>query len=63
MRIIFDKIQGFIKIYDGNTYLVLYGFQKYDAIYNRIKYLISQENEENEIWGEKGAKEKVLCFK
>ena len=27
----------FIRIYDGNTYLVLFGLEKYDDIYNRIR--------------------------
>ena len=36
-RIMFDKINGFIRTYDGNRYLVLYGLEKYDAIYNRYK--------------------------
>ena len=35
----FDNIDGFIRIYDGPRYLVLPGPEKYDAIYNRIKYL------------------------
>ena len=38
----FDKIDGVIKVYDGIKYLVLFGLEKYDAIYNRIWYLISQ---------------------
>ena len=29
----FDKIDGFIRIYDGTRYLVLFGPGKYDAIY------------------------------
>ena len=37
----FDKIDGFIRIYDGIKYLTLFGSQKYDAIHNRITYLIS----------------------
>ena len=37
----FDKIDGFIKIYDGSKYLILLGPEKNDAIYNKIKYLIS----------------------
>ena len=41
MRIRLDKIDGFIKIYDGSRYLVLLGPEKYDAIYDRIRYLIS----------------------
>ena len=28
---------------DGTSYLVLFGPEKYDAIYNRIRYLISQK--------------------
>ena len=39
----FDKIYGFIRIYDGNRYLVLCGLEIYDVIYNRIRYLISQK--------------------
>ena len=34
-------INGFIKIYGGSKYLVLLGPEKYDTIYNRIRYLIS----------------------
>ena len=30
----FDKIDGFIWIYDGTRYLTLLGSEKYDAIYN-----------------------------
>ena len=41
LRIRFDKIDGFIGVYDGTRYLVLFGSEKYDSIYNRIKYLIS----------------------
>ena len=37
----FDKVDGFIGVYDGNWYLVLFGPKKFDAIYNRIRYLIS----------------------
>ena len=40
----FDKIDGFIRIYDGTRYLALYGSEKYDAICNRIRYLISQKS-------------------
>ena len=36
LRIRFDKIDGFIRIYDGNKHLVLLGLEKYDSIYNRI---------------------------
>ena len=37
----FDEIDGFIRVYDGTRYLVLFGSEKYGSIYNRIRYLIS----------------------
>ena len=39
-----DKIDGFIRIHDGTRYLTLFGSEKYEAIYNRIRYLISQKS-------------------
>ena len=44
LRIRFDKIDGFIKIYDGIRYLVLLSYS-YDEIFNRIKYLISEKSD------------------
>ena len=41
LRIRFDKIDGFNRIYDGTRYLTLLDPEKYDAIYNIIRYLIS----------------------
>ena len=41
LRIRFDKIDRFIRIYDGTRYLTLFGSEKFDAIYDRIRYLIS----------------------
>ena len=40
----FDKVDGFIKIQDGTIYLVLFGCGWYDAICNRIRYLISKKS-------------------
>ena len=40
LHIGFDKIDGFIRVYDGTRYLVLFGGEKYDFIYNKIRYLI-----------------------
>ena len=37
----FDKIDGFVRVYDESRYLVLFGSEKYDSIYFRIKYLIT----------------------
>ena len=36
----FSKIDGFIRVYDGTRYLVLFRSEKYDFIYNRIRCLI-----------------------
>ena len=33
LHIMFDKIDGFIKVSDGNRYLALFGAQKYHSIY------------------------------
>ena len=44
LRITYDKIDGFIRVYDGTRYLVSFRSEKYDAIYNRIRYLISVKN-------------------
>ena len=41
MRIRFDKVDGIIRIYDRTRYLVLFGAEKYDTIYNRMRYLVS----------------------
>ena len=38
MLLRFDKAKGFIRVYDGSRYLVLFVPEKYDAIYNRSRY-------------------------
>ena len=40
LQIRFNKTNGFIRVYDGTRYLVLFGGEKYDFIYNRISYFI-----------------------
>ena len=37
----FDKIDGFIRIYEGTRYLTLFGSEKCYAIYDKIRYLIN----------------------
>ena len=39
----FNKIDGFVRVYDGTRYLVLFGVEKYDFIYNKIRYLIGEK--------------------
>ena len=38
LNIRFDKVDGSIAVYD-TRYLVLFGGEKYDFIYKRIRYL------------------------
>ena len=37
LRIRFDKLDGFIKVYDAIRYLVIFDYWWYDEIYNRIR--------------------------
>ena len=37
----FDKTDAIIRIYDGTRYLTLFGTKKCDAIYDKIRYLLS----------------------
>ena len=39
----FSKADGFIRVYDGTRYVVLFGPEKRDVIYNRIRYFLSQK--------------------
>ena len=41
MHIRFDKIHGYIKVYDRIRYLVIFDYLPYDETYNRIRYLLS----------------------
>ena len=41
----FDKVDGFIRVYDETRYLVYFGPEKQDPIYNKIRYLIIQKND------------------
>ena len=40
LRIRFDRVDGFITVYDRTRYLVLFGAEKYDFIYTGTRYLI-----------------------
>ena len=40
----FSKVDGFIRVYDGTRYVVLFGPEKHDVIFNRIRYLLSQKS-------------------
>ena len=40
LRVMFDKLDGFIRVHSGTKYLVLFGLEKYNPIFDRIRYLI-----------------------
>ena len=62
MRIRFDKIYRFVRIYDGTRYLTLFGSESYDAIYIRIRYLISLKSSITYIFSHYFAKMKVYPY-
>ena len=35
-----QNVNGFIRVYDGTKYLILFYLKKYDVIYNRIWYIL-----------------------
>ena len=45
LHIRFNNIDGIIRIYDETRYLTLSGSEKYDAIYDRIRYLVSLKSD------------------
>ena len=54
----FNKIDGFIRIYDETKYLTLFGSEKY-AIYNRIRYLVSLKSRVTYVFSHYYAKIKI----
>ena len=44
LRIRFNKVDGYIRVYDGTRHLVLFGKEKYDFISNSIRYFISAKS-------------------
>ena len=40
LRIMFEKVDGLIRDYDGTKYLRLFGLEKYDPNYDRIIYFL-----------------------
>ena len=62
LRIRFDKIDGFIRTYDGTRYLILFTSEKYDAIYVRIRFLTSLKSSITCIFSHYFAKIKVDSY-
>ena len=44
LGITLDKVDEFIKTYDETRHLVVFGPEKCNAIYNSIRYMISQKS-------------------
>ena len=42
---VLDKIDGLTRFYDGTAYLVLFGSEKCDFIYNRTRYCIGVKSD------------------
>ena len=62
LHIRFDKVDGFIRACDGTKYLVLFGPEKYDAFYNRIRYLISQKSSITYVFSHNYARIKIDSY-
>ena len=62
LSIRFYKMDGLIRIYVESTYLVLLGPEEYNAIYNRIRYLISLKSDIAYILSDYFVKIKVILM-
>ena len=62
LRIRFDEVDEFIRVYDGIRYLVLFCPEKYDVIYNTTRYLITQKVALNMFFSHNYAKIKVNSY-
>ena len=62
LRTRFNETDRFIRTFDGTKYLVLFGSEKYNSIYNRIRYLISVKRGITDIISHDYAKIKVDSY-
>ena len=62
LRIRLDKMDGFRIVCDGTRYLIFFGSEKYEAIYDRIRYLISLKIGISYIFSHYSAKIKVDSY-
>ena len=62
LRIIFDKTDRIMRIYDGTRCLVLFGTKKSDATYDKVRYLISIKSDMAYIFSHYFAKIKVASY-
>ena len=62
LRVRFNKIDEFLRIYDGTRYLTLFATEKYDVIYDKIRYIISLKSGITYIFSHYCAKIKVDSY-
>ena len=55
----FDKVNGFIRVYDRTRYLELFGLEKYNDIYDRIGYLLGLKSDIAYVFSYKFGKIKI----
>ena len=58
----FDKINGYIRGYDGTKFVILFGGEKWDFIYNRIRYLTGVNSDITYVISDKYAKIEVDSY-
>ena len=56
----FNKVDGFIRVYDGTSDLLLFGDEKYDSMYIRIRYLIGVNSDITYVISDNYAKSKLI---
>ena len=44
LHIRFDQVHGFMRVYDGTRYSIIFETGKYCAIFNRIRFLIWEKS-------------------
>ena len=59
----FNKIDGFLRVYDGTRYIVLFGAEKYDSIYNTVRYYIGIKGGITYVFSHNYARFKVDSYK
>ena len=53
---------GFINVYDGIRYLVLFGPESYDVIYNSNRYVMSEKSGITDITNHNFARNRIDSF-
>ena len=62
LRNSFDKVDGYIRDYDGTRYLVLFRAEKYASFYSKIRYLIGIKSDTTYGFSHSYAKIKIYAI-